>query len=90
MNTYLISYDLIKPGKDYTNLIAFLKKYSSWAKPLESVWIVKSPLTAEGLRNEIQTHLDPNDKIIVVKVTNSEAAWRNLPTDVSEWLKNSM
>lgn len=90
MNTYLVSYDLIKPGKDYTTLIAHLKTYSNWAKPLESVWLVKSSLDASGLRDTIQRHTDANDKILIVKVTSETAAWVNLPSDVSEWIKKSM
>lgn len=90
MNTYIISYDLIKPGKDYSTLIAYLKSYVSWAKPLESVWLVKSPFDASGLRDEVKKHVDGNDKVLVVKVTSETAAWINLPADVSEWIKNSM
>ena len=56
MNTYLISYDLIRPHKDYPNLITHLKSYSSWARPLESVWLIKSALTAAQVRNAAQTH----------------------------------
>lgn len=89
-NTYLVSYDLIKPNKDYTSLIAYLKTYSSWAKPLESVWLLKSSLDASGVRDAIRKHTDSNDKIFVVKVTSETAAWINLSPEVSEWIKNSM
>ena len=90
MHTHLVSYDLIKPHKDYTTLITFLKSYSSWAKPLESVWLVKNNFTAEETRNQIQHHTDANDKVIVVTVTSDTAAWTNLPNDVSTWIKNNL
>ncbi len=90
MNTYLISYDLIRPGKDYTHLHEHLKSYGDWAKPLESVWLIKSNLGAEQLRNTVQTHMDGNDRIFVVDVTSRAAAWDKLPADVSTWIKNKL
>lgn len=90
MNTYLISYDLIRPGKDYSALHAHLKTYGNWAKPLESVWLVRSSMTAEQVRNAAKAHLDVNDKIFVVDVTARAAAWFNLPEDVSKWIQSSL
>lgn len=90
MHTYLVSYDLISPGKDYTTLHTNLKSYGTWAKPLESVWLIKSSLGVEQLRNSIQAYMDANDKIFVVEVTSKAAAWRNLPIEVSNWIKNSL
>ncbi len=90
MNTHLISYDLIRPGKDYTHLIAHLKRYSTWARPLESVWLIKSSLTAEQVRNAVRAHMDANDKILVIDVTKRAAAWAKLPEDVSTWIHNQL
>lgn len=90
MNTYLVSYDLMRPGKDYPNLIAHFKSYGNWAKPLESVWLIKSSLTAEQVRNAARTHMDGNDKIMVVDVTSRSAAWANLPQDASTWILNTL
>lgn len=90
MHTYLISYDLMSPGKDYTTLHTHLRSYSSWAKPLESVWLLKSSYGVEQLRNTIQSYMDANDKIFVVDVTSRAAAWANLTTDASTWIKNSL
>jgi len=90
MHTYLVSYDLIRPGKDYTTLHTNLKSYGTWVKPLESVWLIKSSLGVEQLRNSIQAYMDANDKIFVVDVTSKAAAWRNLPSEVSNWIKNSL
>lgn len=91
MNTYLISYDLIRaPEKDYTHLIAHLKGYSKWARPLESVWLVKSPLTAEQVRNAARAHMDANDKMLVVDITKRAAAWVNLSQEVSTWIHGEL
>ncbi|MFA6466765.1 MAG: CRISPR-associated protein Cas2 [Patescibacteria group bacterium] len=90
MNTFLVSYDLIRPGKDYSTLHHHLKSYSNWAKPLESLWLIKSSLTAEQLRNTVQQYLDANDKILIIDVTDRAAAWKNLGVNVSTWIKNNL
>ncbi len=90
MFTYLVSYDLIRPHKDYPNLIAYMKTFSSWSKPLESVWLIKSSAGVEQVRNAIQVHVDGNDKILVVDVTSRAAAWDKLPAEVSTWIQNSL
>ena len=87
-NTILVSYDLMTPGKDYTNLIAFLRTFCFWAKPLESVWLIKTPSTAEQIRNAVQNHIDKNDELLVVDVTKKPAAWFNLGDKVSSWIKS--
>lgn len=90
MHTYLISYDLIRPGKDYTNLHTHLKGYGTWAKPLESVWLIKTSYGVEQLRNSIQVHMDVNDKILVIDVTGRPTAWDHLSPEVNTWIQNSL
>ena len=91
MNTLLISYDLQAPVKNYEKLWDHLKSYSNWAKPLESLWLIKINNTAEQIRNLIRdNYVDKNDKIFVVDVTGKAAAWNNLPEKVSTWIKNNL
>lgn len=90
MNTYLISYDLRRPGKDYPTLHEHIKSYGNWAKPLESVWLIKSSRSAEQVRNAIQQHVDGNDKVLVIDVTSRAAAWVNLAKEVSDWIHNQL
>lgn len=90
MNTYLVSYDLRAPGKDYTHLIPYLKKYANWAKPLKSVWFVQSPLEAVDVLNEIRTQIDANDGLLVVNVTKDSAAWVNLGDEITNWIKANL
>jgi hypothetical protein len=90
MATHLVSYDLRTPGKNYSGLHKFLKSFGNWAKPLESVWLIHSDTSSEQVRNAIRQHIDANDRLFVVNVTNREAAWVNLPNDVSEWMKSNL
>jgi hypothetical protein len=89
MSTILISYDLRAPGRDYATLWDHLKAYGSWAKPLESVWLIQTDFTPAQVRDAAKIHVDQNDKILVVDITNKESAWINLPQDVSNWIKSA-
>ncbi|GIN39023.1 CRISPR-associated protein Cas2 [Heyndrickxia oleronia] len=89
MSSYLISYDLIGPNRDYNAVIDKIKSYGTWACPLESVWIIKTDDSAVTVRDNIASVMDSNDKLIVTKLSG-EAAWRNLSTGVSKWLKENL
>jgi hypothetical protein len=86
MTTYVVSYDLRAPGRDYKKLFEFLESHTSWAHPLESTWVVVSGRSARQLR-EIARHTDANDNFLVVK---SKAAWRNLTDRLTRWLQTHL
>ena len=74
--TYWVSYDLDKPGQDYTELIAAIRKLGG-KRILLSDWLLKSSYTAAQLRDHLSTFVDSNDRIFVAALTG-EAAWRNV------------
>ena len=86
MKTILISYDLQTPGKDYVNLWEHLRSYGNYAKLLESMWLLRTYLSAEQVRDNAIKYIDQNDKIFVVDVTKQEYAWYRLPTKIYEWM----
>ena len=86
MTTYLVSYDLIAPGKNYDGLIAHLNKFKHF-HILKSQWIIVADQTAVQLRNGCQQFMDVNDKIMVVKIT-APGAWNNIGHD--DWLKENI
>ena len=73
---YIVSYDLMKSGQDYPRIIDRLKQWGG-LRVLYSVWLVRTDSTSVQLRNDLQSHLDANDRIVVAKLTG-EAAWRSL------------
>lgn len=92
MKTFLISYDLGVPEthSDYTVLFNHLKSlYSSWARPVKSVWIIKSDKDAEQIRDEIKAVLDSNDKLIVVEMSGNWGTY-NISKEVTDWMKNNI
>lgn len=88
MNSYLISYDLMAPAKDYSKLISAIKEYGTYAKVLESCWIIKSSSDSTTIRNNLVKYIDENDKLFVCKLTG-EAAWKNVLC-TNQWLKDNL
>ncbi|RWZ52928.1 hypothetical protein ELQ90_03055 [Labedella phragmitis] len=89
MTKYLVSYDLSRPGQDYSKLIEHMKSYGTWAHPLKSVWVIVTTKTAVAVRNDASAYLDANDKILVVELGHP-AAWRGLSDELTQWLKNNL
>jgi len=89
MKTYLITYDLINPNRDYQTLYEGIKSLGNWAHVLESVWIVKSDSDAVTIRDFLRKSIDGNDKLFVAQL-NGEAAWVNLSNELTQWLKSNL
>lgn len=89
MGTYLITYDLHKPGQSYNKLYEAIKKLGSWWHCLDSNWIVTTNLNAVKIRDSLIPYLDPNDDLLVVHLSG-EGAWRGFSDECSNWLKNNL
>lgn len=87
--TYIISYDLKNPGRNYEALLQRIKSYSGWARLGGSAYIIISADSAANIRDNLMAVIDNNDKIFV-GVINAPAAWRGLGDEVSQWLRNNL
>ena len=90
MRTFLVSYDLIKPGRDYSTLHTHLMEYPNWCKPLESLWVIKSNGSPTQIRDTILRYIATNDKLVVVDISEAGAAWINIANEVSSWLQSNL
>ena len=91
MKTYLISYDLIMPEShsEYIRLINAIKSYNYWAKPLKSLWLIKTDASILQVMNHLKVFTDANDHILVIKVTNDWVGY-NLSESVINWMRGSI
>jgi hypothetical protein len=89
MNTFVVSYDLQRPGQDYATLSEFLKSQSNWWHHLGSTWVIVTNLSAVQLRDGIKEHTDANDKVLVVE-SSGVAAWKGFNEKGSAWLKEHL
>jgi hypothetical protein len=89
MSTYLVCYDLNKPGQDYSDLIEAIKAYGTWWHHLDSTWIIQTNQTAQQIRDNLVAHIDSNDELLVVK-SSGEGAWSGFNAKGSQWLKDNL
>jgi hypothetical protein len=86
----VISYDLHEPGKNYEKVSNSIKSLSGhWAKVHLSLWYVRTNLSASEAADRIWRSMDPSDSLFVVDATNNSAAWFNLNSKTSAYLKQS-
>lgn len=88
MASYIVSYDLQTPGRNYEALYQALRSYTRWARVNNSVWAIVTESTAVQVRDHLLQFIDSNDRIFVVR-SGAEAAWRNSICK-NEWLKENL
>jgi hypothetical protein len=90
MKSYLVSYDLNRPGQDYANLFDAIKSVCSlWWHHLDSTWVIKSDKSASEIRDALTPHIDKNDELLVVTLAGI-GAWKGFTPQGSEWLKTNL
>lgn len=88
MKKFLITYDLIKPIKDYEKLISKLTKMGA-TKELLSAWSISSDKTCEQLLAELRPFHDADDKIKVFEFVDRADYPARLSFDFANLLANS-
>lgn len=88
MKTYLISYDLLSPTtfNNYTVIGNAIQSFDIWAKPLESLWLIKTTLTAQQIYNYLIKYIRPSDKLLIIHVDNDWISI-NLSNEVIKWMQ---
>ena len=85
MNTYIVAYDLYRPGQNYPQVDQVLEAYGSNSiRILRSTWLVRTNETAVQLRDKVWLKMDINDKIYVGGINGS--AW-HITDEVNRWIK---
>lgn len=70
---YLISYDLLKPGKNYDPLWAALRTIGA-ERRLESEWeVALSGSTPLKLAQYVAQHIEANDRLLVTEMPDNYA-----------------
>ena len=82
-----VSYDLHQPGRDYEKIAAVLKKASSWARPLQSVWFLDTNTEVSVWRDRLAAAGDPSDEFFVARMRQTWAS-HNMGNEMNAWLKN--
>jgi hypothetical protein len=82
MRTLIISYDLAKPHRNKHVLAqAIMALGSSWARPLEQTWYVRTEANEDMIEHQLVGLLDPDDGLLIQAVkddavlTNAALRW---------------
>lgn len=89
MSNYIVTYDLMKSGQNYTCLTTKLKAYGTWCHLQGSVWVISTSQTATQVRDNLASCLDSNDKLFVGQLSGG-AAWIGHTAEISNWLKQNL
>ena len=88
MKVYSITYDLSKPGRDYSGLYDAIKSFGAWWHYLESTWLVSTSHTPSQIWERIGKHIDSNDSVLIIEIKNNKSGW--LPKDAWDWINTKL
>lgn len=89
MKTYIITYDLLQPGRDYRTLFKALEAYGIRWHALESTWLIRTAQSAAQVRDWLLAHIDGNDRLLVMGL-DGEAAWFGFTAEGGNWLHQQL
>lgn len=89
MSVQLITYDLVKPGRDYAKLFEAIKALGAWCHCVESVWLVTTRLGSGQVRESLARHIDGNDKLVVMSLAGD---WdtQGVSKERLDWLRTQL
>lgn len=65
-----------------------IKSLGAWARILSNVYIVRSNnKTAIAIRDNLRVGIKDSDRLLAVDIEDSSWASKNLPVEVTKWLK---
>ena len=88
MNIFMISYDLNKPGQNYSKVRETIESFGAWCHYLESTYLIKTYSSIETVTHAISRHLDGSDRVIVCKVNKPIHGW--LSDKQWQWINTNL
>lgn len=74
MAIILVTYDLKKPGQNYSAVFEYLKRFT-YCKHMESVWLLDTTVNTETIREGVRSMADSNDTVFVVRLQREWSSW---------------
>jgi hypothetical protein len=87
MTVFIITYDLNRPGQNYPDLMAELKKLEAH-RALESFWLINLNNSAKEVVDHFKQFIDNNDAIWVSELVKGYH-FVNAKSGTKEWLSNN-
>lgn len=88
MSIKFVSYDLHKPGQDYSSLIKAIKAYPTKTQINKSDWILYTSDSCKTIRDNLKKYIDSNDTLFVAELSEKPGWWAsyNLNKSAVAWL----
>lgn len=87
MAVLLVTYDLNKPGQDYSDFHKTIKK-NSWAKLSESSYAIETIDAPQAVYSALKPYMDKNDNVYVINLRSPY--FGQGPQDVNDWLSKHL
>lgn len=87
---YSITYDLRKPGQNYSKLIDKIQSLGDWAHPCESNWLVDTGLTAGEIYQALKPYLDENDQMLITRFDVDDFAGQLSSEALRKWISDKV
>ena len=86
----LVTYDLNKPGQDYSDLYKAIKDSSTngWWHYLDSTWLIDTNLSTSQVAEQLKGKIDKNDSLLVIRVCKDYQGW--LSEEAWQWLQERL
>ncbi|WP_412475754.1 SinR family protein [Halobacteriovorax sp. YZS-1-2] len=85
----LITYDLKKPGQDYSELYEVIKKYDDWWHCMNNIWLVKTSESCGDIADKLLNCIDSNDKLLVTELSGKWACYIK-SKECTDWLHKNL
>lgn len=87
---YSISYDLRRPGQNYTALYDAIKSLdTSCQHPLESTWYIRSSFSAQEIYDALRPNIDNGDFLMIQAVNvHNKQGW--MPKTFWAWMNEGI
>lgn len=83
MSVKLITYDLKKPGQDYSGVLKYIKNHA-WAMLSESSYAIATDASADEIYRVLRPLIDDNDVLLVIGLHGPYQGWASKA--VHDWL----
>ncbi len=89
MSVQLVTYDLVKPDRDYPKLFEAIKALGTWWHCIESVWLISTGLSSVQVRDALRPYVDGNDKLAVFSLSGG-CGTLGLNSECNDWLRTQL
>lgn len=85
---YLITYNT-ELLRNYNPLKDSIKRCSiAWWHHLKNTWLIHSNLNANQIYHQLSYHIQPQDRLLIIQISNSADYQGYLPQEAWDWLKD--